>query len=274
MAVGQGVPTLDAMSTRHEGQAHVTKRERRVNARAHRRAVEAAQHRADAARRASRRLAAVAAVALVLTAALIAVTEATLPSGDTAAVPPAQTQELFAGIPSDGYALGDPTAPVTLVEFIDLQCPFCARFDRDVLPTLVRDYVRTGKVRLELRTMAFIGPDSVRAAGAVAGAAEQDRAWGFVDRFMHMQSEENSGYVSEDFLRDVAGGVPGLDAGRALASTAGGQAIARADREASAAGIASTPSFLVGRTGGALRPLQVESLETGRFTAALDEALR
>src|SRR4051812_16106737 len=78
---------------------------------------------------------------------------------------------LFAGIAADGEALGSADAPVTLEEYADLQCPFCREFTATVLPTVVRDYVRTGKVRIVFRNLAFIGPDSLKAARVAAAAA-------------------------------------------------------------------------------------------------------
>ena len=67
--------------------------------------------------------------------------------------------------------LGDPDAPLTVTEYVDLQCPACAAAARETLPALVRDHVRTGKVKLEARTLHFLGPDSERAARFAAGAA-------------------------------------------------------------------------------------------------------
>src|SRR5215213_761101 len=55
--------------------------------------------------------------------------------------------KLLAGIPQSSTLLGRPTAPVTLVEYADLQCPFCREFATETVPVLVREYVRTGKVR-------------------------------------------------------------------------------------------------------------------------------
>ena len=81
---------------------------------------------------------------------------------------------LYDGIPQDGATLGNPNAPATMVEFVDLQCPFCAEYTRDALPTIVKRYVRTGKLKVELRPVAILGPDSATGAGRGSrrGAAE------------------------------------------------------------------------------------------------------
>ena len=52
-----------------------------------------------------------------------------------------------------------------MVEFADLQCPFCAEYTKNVVPTIVNRYVRPGKLRIEFRPLTFIGPDSAKAAG-------------------------------------------------------------------------------------------------------------
>ena len=80
------------------------------------------------------------------------------------------------GIPQDGLSLGDPDAPVTLVEFADLQCPFCAEWAREALPVYVDDYVRTGQMRIEFRPLTFIGNESESAAEIAIAAGEQDKA--------------------------------------------------------------------------------------------------
>ncbi|HET7571170.1 MAG TPA: thioredoxin domain-containing protein, partial [Gaiellaceae bacterium] len=61
----------------------------------------------------------------------------------------ADIQQLYGGIPQDGLTLGKPDAPVRMIMFIDLQCPVCQEFEVTSMPTIVKDYVRTGKVRIE-----------------------------------------------------------------------------------------------------------------------------
>ena len=111
--------------------------------------------------------------------------------------------------------LGDPDAPVTITEYVDLQCPICAEASKQTLPALINDYVKTGKVKLQARTLSFLGPDSVRAAKVAAGAQEQGRLWAFLETFYASQGTENSGYVTDDFLREVAAAA-GVDAEKAL----------------------------------------------------------
>ncbi len=185
----------------------------------------------------------------------------------------AEVNELFAGIPQRGIALGDPDAPVTVVEFVDLQCPFCAQFAREELPELVRRYVRTGDVRLELRVLTFLGEDSVRAGQVAAAAAQQNLGWQFADLFFANQGRENSGYATDEFLREVAEGVDGLDAYKALADAEGPAAAAQLRRAAAAAetlGVQSTPTFVAGPTGGRLEPLQLSELTAAAVGAEIE----
>ena len=79
----------------------------------------------------------------------------------------AEVYNLFKGIPQKGNVLGSPSAPVTMVEYIDLQCPFCQQFETQVMPDLVKNYVRPGKVKVEVRPLAFIGTDSIRGRNAL-----------------------------------------------------------------------------------------------------------
>jgi protein-disulfide isomerase len=181
---------------------------------------------------------------------------------------PATVAELK-GIPQSAIALGSPRAPVTMVEFADLQCPFCAQYERDVLPTILKRYVRTGKVRLELRLLRFIGPDSDRLARVAAAASQQNRMWQFVALAYQRQGRENSGYATGEFIDALA-----ADAG--LKQTSAGSAAERQVRQSEQAaktlGIDSTPSFLIGPTGGPYTRFQPSDLTPGSFTPALDEA--
>jgi protein-disulfide isomerase len=183
----------------------------------------------------------------------------------------------FAGVPEYGDALGSDRAPFTLVEFADLQCPFCARYDRDVLPGVIERFVRTGRLRLELRPIAVLGPQSAPAAAAALAAGLQGRAWPFADLFYRNQLPENSGYVTWPFIARIAVAVPGLDAARLRRDTVSAQvrgALADDQRSAVTARITGTPGFRLGRTGGVLGPFNGLRLQRADFERRLEAALR
>jgi protein-disulfide isomerase len=200
--------------------------------------------------------------------------DAPAPARPAAPDPAREVARLYEGIPQDGVRLGE--APVTLVEFADLQCPFCARYSREVMPTVVRDYVRTGRIAYELRMRAFIGRDSVRAAGAAAVAARQDRLYRFSDLFYREQGPENSGYVTNAFVRGIADQVPGLDVERVVAAANDPLAqplVHEAQRMAERVGSTGTPDFFIRRDGGSMRRMRVRGHAAEDFTRALEAAL-
>jgi protein-disulfide isomerase len=260
-----------------------TKSERRAAARAIREQQERAERRSAERRRRLLQLGgavALAAVVVVVAAVVLSGGGSEGRASSGGAPSAAQSREvsaLFAGISQRGTVLGDPRAPATLTEFADLQCPFCAEYARDVLPTVVRDYVRPGRLKLDLQLMSFLGPDSVRAARMAAAAGMQNRMWPFAELFDRDQGQENSGYVTDAFLRGIGSAVPGLDVQRALrqrSSPAAARAVQAATRAADHAGVESTPTFFVTRGGGQPRALELPTLTPGEFTAKLDAALR
>lgn len=188
----------------------------------------------------------------------------------------AETQRLLAGVPQNGVLLGRPKAPVTLVEFADLQCPYCRDWNRQTLPVLVEEYVRTGKLRIVFGGVAFIGPDSEAGLRAALAAGEQNRLWNVVDLLYRHQGAENGGWVTEELVRKAGSSVPGLDVDEMLArrdSAAVSGEIAAIAQAASRAGVSGTPSFGIGPTGQALQPLRVSALGPAQFRAAIDDRL-
>jgi len=209
---------------------------------------------------------------------VVAIVAAILISGRSAeaeTVAPLQRDPLLVGIPQDGVALGNPKAPVTLVEFADLQCPFCAHFAGDPLRTVVDEYVRPGKVRLEFRGLAFLGPDSDKALRAALAAGEQDRLWDVVHELYAMQGHENSGWVSDTLLESLA--YPGFDVDRMLAETSSpavDRELKSAADEAQRLDVNSTPTLFAGPTGGTLGRLAPATHEDpASIRAELDRLL-
>ena len=191
------------------------------------------------------RLGAAVAAAAVLAGGAIAVSS----NGGAKPAPPATDLLAAGGIPENHGVLGDPKAPLTVTEYVDLQCPVCARARRARCRPLIRDEVRTGKVKLEVRTLSFLGADSVRAARVAAGAERQGRLWAFLEAFYARQGTENSGYVTDGFLRDVAKAA-GVDAGQAIGQADSAFAtgrLERADADAARMNVQGTPTLTVKR---------------------------
>jgi protein-disulfide isomerase len=257
-----------------------SRQEQKAQARAQREQREREQAVAQRRRRRLLQLGSVIAVAAagVLTLALISQGSQAEPnaSAGAAVVGAADARAMLDGVPQRGTSLGDPKAPMVLTEFADLQCPFCRDYALNVLPTVIQRYVRTGKLRLELRMRGFLGPDSDVAARAAYAAASRDRMWNFIDVFYRNQGTENTGYVTSSFLSRIAtaSGLPAAPILAARTSSRDEKSVQGAEREAVAAGLSSTPSFLVGKHGGSGTPLAISSLDASSFTAALDAALR
>ena len=202
------------------------------------------------------------------------------PAGDASAAQVVrEVATSLRGVPQDGIALGRKDAKVTMVEFADPQCPFCADFANNALPTLVAEDVKAGRLRLELQWLTFLDrnfgtEDSDRIARLALAAGQQDRMWHVAEAAFRLQGEEGSGYATDEFLRSLVTGVPGLDADKALAdmdSPEVDRALATAQTAQGRYGIDSTPSFLTGRTGGDLTRFEASSLTAEPFTARVRE---
>ena len=180
---------------------------------------------------------------------------------------PPSADALVKGIPQKGITLGDPKAPVKLVEFVDLQCPICRDYTANVLPTLVRDYVRPGKASIDLRVISILGPDSTTAQTVAAQAAAQNRLWNFAEVFYANQGSEGSGYVTDGFLDRIAK-ASGVRRGEGSTDTVGA-----AETLARQFAVSGTPTILIGKRGGDLRPLVLRTLEPGAVTPAIDSLL-
>ena len=228
-----------------------------------------------------RRLLVLAAVgAVVLAGALIGVSVAGSGGGSSSTVTgAAATSELIGGIPQNGFTLGSPTAPVRMVEYGDLQCPICREYAVSTLPTIIRQYVRAGKVQLEFRGIAFLGKDSEKALEAVTAAAAQNKAWNMLDLLYRNQGEENTGWVTDSKLSAAAAAIPGLSVAD-WQSSRDSQATQERIQSMHAQAMAlmgptglRTPTFEVAKRGQPLQYLPVQSLDASAFTPALDQLL-
>jgi protein-disulfide isomerase len=167
-------------------------------------------------------------------------------------------------------------AAVTLVEYADVQCPYCAEWARRTLPYVVDKYVRTGRVRVVFRGLAFLGPDSVLGLRAVVAAGAQNKLWTLLEELYERQGYENSGWVGEE-LGDAVAAVPGLDQRRLdrdAGSAATERVLGRNAHAAQLAGVGGTPSFQIGPTRGRLTLVNLRSLGPDGIGSLLDAALR
>jgi protein-disulfide isomerase len=191
----------------------------------------------------------------------------------------AQVTTRFKGIPQNGLVLGNPKAPVTMVEFADLKCPVCREYTLSAFPTLVNRYVRTGKVKMVLQLQHFVGnenDDSQHAAEMALAVAKQNKLWNFADLFYYNQRDETTTYVTDPFLRQIASAVPGVNVNQALAARSQpsiAQQLSQSSNEFDTAGFNGTPSFAVGKTGGTLSPINYNSFDVSQFSGPIDKLL-
>jgi protein-disulfide isomerase len=159
---------------------------------------------------------------------------------------------MFEGIPQSATTLGSPSAPVTMVEFVDPQCPYCQEFETQVLPDIVKNYVKTGKLKIQLEPWAFIGPDSTSGQAAILAAAEQNKAFNYAELLYENQGTENTGWLNDSMIAAVAASIPGLQVhtllnARSSASVEAAQK--QVDNLATNRKVTGTPTIFVGKTG-------------------------
>jgi protein-disulfide isomerase len=189
----------------------------------------------------------------------------------------ADVEQLLKGIPQDGNVLGSASAPATLVEYIDLQCPFCQQFETQAMPTLIKRYVRPGKAKVEMRPIAFIGSDSENGRDAVIAGGQQKKAFNLTQLLYLNQGPENSGWLSDQLITSAAASIPGINVPKLLDdkdSTETKNAAASFDELAQRDGVQQTPTILVGKSGQTPQQVTLSSPSDVQSIAnALDSAI-
>ena len=182
----------------------------------------------------------------------------------------------FAAVPQRGDTLGKASAPATLTVFEDPQCPFCRQWNIDTLPTVVDNYVRTGRIKVVYRGVIVIGENSLVGLAAEYAAGQQNKLWQMTEALYERQGDENSGWLTTAVVRDAAREI-GLSPAKvvvAMKSAGVASAIQQSVNEARSLRINGTPTFAIQKQLGQLQQLGVSGLEPGDFTSALDQALR
>lgn len=212
-------------------------------------------------------------VAIALTLGLVVVALVARGGSDSPGAVATPTVSLD-GIPQAGAVLGDPGAGVTLIEYADVQCPACRFYALEVIPTIVDEYVRPGKVKMEFRGYPFLGEDSLKAQRFLLAAAQQNRLWQLAEVLYRYQGAEHSGWVTDELIRERAAEIPGLDVDQLFADAARDDTAAAAEQALTAGneiGLQGTPTFLVRIGDGDPYLVGFESVDELR--AVLDDAL-
>ncbi|HQW38340.1 MAG TPA: thioredoxin domain-containing protein [Usitatibacteraceae bacterium] len=173
----------------------------------------------------------------------------------------------------DAMAMGKADAPLTMVAFVDYECPFCRRFDVETFPRVKKEWIDTGRLRYVVRDLPLaFHPRAQKASEASHCAAEQGKYWEMRDVLVQNQQK-----LDPDSLVAHAKGLglaeapfrKCLDEGRHAAP------VKASLEEAKKLGVSGTPTFVIGRTGGnALKGVKViGALPYAEFERRLKEQL-
>jgi protein-disulfide isomerase len=186
-----------------------------------------------------------------------------------------EVNALLTGIPQTATVLGKPGAPVKIFEYGDLQCPFCKENAETVTPPIIEDAVRDGEASLTFRNYIIIGPDSVPAGEAALAAGAQGKAWNFIELWYRNQGEENSGYVTEEFIESIGkgAGIPNLAQwNKERKSKKYKKTLEETTKQAQKIGFEGTPSFAVEGPNSKGLELVGTPESTGQLEEAIEKA--
>jgi protein-disulfide isomerase len=189
----------------------------------------------------------------------------------TPSAPPQPTRAHVSNL--KGYALGREDAPLTMVEFTDLQCPFCRQFVLTSFDQIKANWIDTGKLRYIGRDFPLdIHAQAIPAARAARCAGEQGKFWE-----MRMALMRNANLLSADYITRTAHDLK-LDAKPFAACTASSKYESEINaelQEGMALGVNGTPTFVIGRSSanGVEGPFVVGALPYAQFDAKLKALL-
>ena len=143
--------------------------------------------------------------------------------------------------------LGNPNAPITLVEFGDYQCHYCNVFFESIEEDIIKNYIETGKVKMIFKDYNIIGPDSVRASQGAHCANEQGLFWEYHDILYTNWTGENNGWASGTNLANFAQEI-NLNMNKwteCMMEQKHSQTILNSNDDAKALGLTGTPAFFI-----------------------------
>jgi len=162
-------------------------------------------------------------------------------------VTPPQTISL-----DDDPVLGNPNAPITIVEFSDYQCPFCAKFHTQTLPLINENYIKSGKVNFVFRDFPITGihPNALPASLASECADDQGKFWQYNGiLFTNQDSWKNLDVSSVSMTFQEYANELGLDVSEfssCLTTVKHSQEVNKDLQEGQNYGVAGTPGFFIG----------------------------
>lgn len=155
-----------------------------------------------------------------------------------------------ADVPQEGTTLGNPDAPLTILEYSDFQCPFCQKAALEIVPQIEAEYVATGKAKIVWKQFPIEGEESVWAAQASECAAEQNAFWEYHDTLFLNRKGINVGtFVISNlklFAKELGLDTEAFDA--CLDSEKYIDKLVADAEEARRREIDGTPTFFVGQT--------------------------
>ncbi|HEV2529250.1 MAG TPA: thioredoxin domain-containing protein [Thermomicrobiales bacterium] len=221
-------------------------------------------------------LGSVVAVAILVTVGVITIVQR---QGESDLPPLVAVSDPYAGMPQSAHLLGNPDAPLRIVEYGDYQCPVCQQASQTVVPVLVERYVATGALSFEFRDFLVIDgnlsqripdydPESLRAAEGALCAADQGQYWAFHKSLYENHTGEGVGDFSESRVKELAG-LLGLDTNQFNQCLDENTYEAQVQAQSAAArdaGIGGTPTFMIGDQ-------QISTASVADFTAQIDGIL-
>ena len=169
--------------------------------------------------------------------------------------------------------LGNQNAPVTLIEYGDYQCPYCAKFFLETELPLRTKYIETGKVKMVFRNFSFLGPESLAAAAAAECAKDQHQFWAYHDALYNVEikdGSENNGKLTKSLFVQLAGQLK-LDTGAftsCLDSKKYDATVVAQTKDAQNYGVNATPTVFV-------NDRQIQGAQPlAQFTSIIDDLLK
>lgn len=173
-----------------------------------------------------------------------------------------------------GRTLGNASAPVTIIEYADFQCPYCKRAAANIEPQIERDFIEPGKASLEFRHFPIVdrndpGRESHLAAYAAECANEQGKFWEYYQVLFANQKAENAGDFTkpklEGFAKDL--GLNEEQFNSCLESEKYSQVVEQMKKEGEAQGVTGTPTFFI-------NGVKLQAADYSSFKRAIEQALR